>query len=587
METIFGDKISVPPDIGDYSNSGNVEDDEMKNYNENIEATVTAGSDDSHGSIKPKKKVAKDKMLSSLEIRSKRLQRHFQHVAQKNALRAKIQEAAQLKESDLTSNSNDNPVVDSLDSEMQASIDDLGMDKLDVNPKINNQKVQLETNVSPSLFPCGPIWLNRDVDQGKDRIPIFSRSAMTGDANIIANQIPVHEKMNEDVSIVDTVSRDDVQGIYRSSAFSSKGVIGEPILHSSPNSIANQYSDSEKKHVDSPIVDTVMNEDVPIVDTVSRDVVQGIYRSSALSSKGVIGEPILHSSPNSVANQYSDSEKKHVDSPIVDTVMMNAVDDIPVFPSAIIDNPSDQIQGKTPLSFAQIVDSKRKTVDCRIKIIAKDPNIKHGEVEMPVMNLISDKKLASPTVKYFVNCMWKQFGIEDLMVNEQGYYFFRFSSEQGMIDVMDNGPWLINNVPIFVQKWKPGLVLSKPEMDTVLVWVKVYNVPLEYWNETGIAHIANELGRPIMMDKVAEIAWLSSLNVNSIDLESGEKIVSTCNVEYALVPSRCSNCKIFGHDDRRCSILIAKSNQPAKSGSENMIKKIFKVTNKDGFCNTP
>ena len=48
-----------------------------------------------------------------------------------------------------------------------------------------------------------------------------------------------------------------------------------------------------------------------------------------------------------------------------------------------------------------------------------------------------------------------------------------------MLDVIENGPWLINNLPIFVQRWKPGLVLSKLEMRSVPVWVKVFNVPLE------------------------------------------------------------------------------------------------------------
>ena len=122
----------------------------------------------------------------------------------------------------------------------------------------------------------------------------------------------------------------------------------------------------------------------------------------------------------------------------------------------------------TPVTFAQMVDSKKSVVDCKINLIERNPKKKHGEVELPIPILIRgsspyqktligvfiDRKLAFPTVRYYLNRMWKQYGIEDFMVNEEGYYFFRFSTEQGMAEVMENGPWLINNVPIFVQRWK-------------------------------------------------------------------------------------------------------------------------------------
>ncbi|KAL4569291.1 hypothetical protein LXL04_024927 [Taraxacum kok-saghyz] len=270
-----------------------------------------------------------------------------------------------------------------------------------------------------------------------------------------------------------------------------------------------------------------------------------------------------------------------------------------------------------PLTFVQMLESKNSAVSCKIKILPKDPNKKIGVVEMPIENLISgsapysstligffiDKKLAFPTVKYFVMRMWKQFGLEDLMVNDEGFYFFRFSENQGMENVMDNGPWLINNVPLFVQRWKPGLVLSKPEMTMVPVWVKIFNVPLEYWNEEGIAHITNEIGRPIMMDRVtqkmcenhwgrpgfmriliemsAESEWLKNVNIISRDLETGEKKSSMCRIEYAWIPSRCSNCKVYGHDDRRCAILLSNAKDGSKDGEGSKKNENVKAGNVD------
>ncbi|KAL4567294.1 hypothetical protein LXL04_022874 [Taraxacum kok-saghyz] len=72
-------------------------------------------------------------------------------------------------------------------------------------------------------------------------------------------------------------------------------------------------------------------------------------------------------------------------------------------------------------SFSQMVETKKKSVNCKIKVIPKNPSKKHGEVELPVPLLVSgsapyqktlvgcfiEKKLAFPTVKYFVYRMWK------------------------------------------------------------------------------------------------------------------------------------------------------------------------------------
>lgn len=46
-----------------------------------------------------------------------------------------------------------------------------------------------------------------------------------------------------------------------------------------------------------------------------------------------------------------------------------------------------------------------------------------------------------------------KYGLCDIFVNEVGIYFFKFKNEEGMNIVVDNGPWMVNNKPLLVQKW--------------------------------------------------------------------------------------------------------------------------------------
>ncbi|CAI9270261.1 unnamed protein product [Lactuca saligna] len=242
-------------------------------------------------------------------------------------------------------------------------------------------------------------------------------------------------------------------------------------------------------------------------------------------------------------------------------------------------------------SYARMVESTITAVDLNIKVIPKVDGKPSGKVELPYADLMLGgapyhatlygffvgKKLAFPTVNHFSFKMWKIYGLKDIMVNDEGFFFFKFDSKEGMMSVLEGGPWLINNVPMFVQRWRPGLVLSKPQINSVPVWVKVFNVPLEYWNSKGITLIANEIGKPIAMDKItqkmcnehwgrpafmrflvemsAETDWMKELSVVSIDFGTGEKVESKCRIEYAWRPDICNHCKVYGHKNSNCGIL--------------------------------
>lgn len=71
--------------------------------------------------------------------------------------------------------------------------------------------------------------------------------------------------------------------------------------------------------------------------------------------------------------------------------------------------------------------------------------------------------MAFNEIKYHLRKMWGKYGLTDVFMNEVGIYFFRFKTEEGLSSVVENGPWMVNNKPLLVQKWKPELSLDKVE----------------------------------------------------------------------------------------------------------------------------
>ncbi|GJR58908.1 hypothetical protein Tco_1501070 [Tanacetum coccineum] len=93
--------------------------------------------------------------------------------------------------------------------------------------------------------------------------------------------------------------------------------------------------------------------------------------------------------------------------------------------------------------------------------------------------------------------------------------------------VIENGPWMVENKPLFVHKWEPGLCLvevdaTKGLVDTVEIWYK-------------------SLGKSMML-----------------------------NVEYVWKPLLCEHCKTFGHISRLCSkaqVNVDKKNVDYRRGN--------------------
>lgn len=160
--------------------------------------------------------------------------------------------------------------------------------------------------------------------------------------------------------------------------------------------------------------------------------------------------------------------------------------------------------------------------------LKKNIDLPNGVVEMPLSDILKgcspfkttlygyfiDKHVNFFNVNKFAYNLWKKHGLEEVMVNDEGIYFFRFSSEQGMLSVLEGGVWMIFDSALIVRRWTTGVSSVKGQHDKIPVWVKFFNVPLEYWNGTGLRHIAWEIGKPL--DVVAIL--LACVKITGADL---------------------------------------------------------------------
>jgi hypothetical protein len=141
--------------------------------------------------------------------------------------------------------------------------------------------------------------------------------------------------------------------------------------------------------------------------------------------------------------------------------------------------------------------------------------------------------------------MWRFFLLEN------GLYLFRFIDEETRDAVLEEKFWHIANKPLILRRWTPGMQLLKPSLFSVPIWIKLHNLPMEYWNSTCLSHISSGVGKPICAYSITEeqvrlgfAHMLVEVNVESdfpkeIEVEGINGGVIKVGIEYPWLPIKC------------------------------------------------
>ncbi|GJZ05760.1 hypothetical protein Tco_0539553 [Tanacetum coccineum] len=133
--------------------------------------------------------------------------------------------------------------------------------------------------------------------------------------------------------------------------------------------------------------------------------------------------------------------------------------------------------------------------------------VKH-KFENSLVGYFVGKSVAFPLVKSYVMNTWGKFSFQKIMMDEDGF-FFKFASISGVEQVLEQGPWLIRNTPLILQKWTPNMSFTKDKVTKVPVWVKMHRVPTVAYSKDGLSLIGSQIGKLIMID-----AFTSSMCVD-------------------------------------------------------------------------
>lgn len=124
--------------------------------------------------------------------------------------------------------------------------------------------------------------------------------------------------------------------------------------------------------------------------------------------------------------------------------------------------------------------------------------------------------------------------------------------------IINGGLYFFNNVGLYLRDWVERFNPNKEDLSWALVWIRLYSLPLDYWDEASLQYIANGLGEFVKIAEETKLkrymsySWICiymHLNNTRLDAVSlfhdNFEWIQSIHYEHVLLCSR--KCHAPGH----------------------------------------
>jgi len=196
-----------------------------------------------------------------------------------------------------------------------------------------------------------------------------------------------------------------------------------------------------------------------------------------------------------------------------------------------------------------------------------------------------DSPITTQALKTKLNNLWPQVSNWNLIQLGKGFFEFNFSSIEDMKSVWTLGVLNLKLGFLRFYCWTKDFIPKAQAQTHAQVWVRLMQLPQEYWGKQTHFEIASSLGTPLTIDEATQNRRFGLFARILIDVNMAEKMFEsiivekeghalTVMVQYEKYPLFCPHCKTLGHSIQACSKMNADT---SVSGFKNVNKLVQKA----------
>ncbi|XP_061374672.1 uncharacterized protein LOC133316890 [Gastrolobium bilobum] len=170
------------------------------------------------------------------------------------------------------------------------------------------------------------------------------------------------------------------------------------------------------------------------------------------------------------------------------------------------------------------------------------------------------KKIGVEFMKKKINVLWARKGKINVTDIGNDFFVVQFSEKDDLNFALNGGPWIVLGHYLSLRKWEPTFRPNSAGIAKIAAWIRLPDIPIEFYYEAFFRRIGNWLGKMIKVDNNtnAHVRGRFARICVELDLSQplkGDYVLEgfTKQIEYEGLRLICFGCGKYGHSTENCS----------------------------------
>ncbi|KAL8150574.1 hypothetical protein V2J09_020382 [Rumex salicifolius] len=192
--------------------------------------------------------------------------------------------------------------------------------------------------------------------------------------------------------------------------------------------------------------------------------------------------------------------------------------------------------------------------DCpSIKITAEERERIRKPWKDAIIIKVLDKQLGYMYLRRKLQQKWGpkgQFLMADI---GNDFYVVKFTNMDDLKFVLSQGPWLIGDNYLTIQRWRPNFIAEEEKLQFIAAWIRIPNLSMEYFDSGVLTMIGKHVGRVLKIDKTTAMGERGRFTRLCVEVDTEKPLLSKFKmigriwrIQYEGFKMICFNCGKLG-----------------------------------------